>query len=303
MSWRDRPYASEPEPPMRMQLHFRRPTSAVLAIIVANVAIFFLDALSRNFAGDASLRLFGLRLAGVEALMLWQPVTYMFMHGGVFHLLVNMLLIYVCGSEFERAFGQKRFLQFYFICGVVGGLAYLGLSLTDPSSYAQRPLVGASGTGYGLLLAAMVFFPHIQVVLFIIPMPIRVFGLIVVGILLLEIISPGPMANPGGQICHVAGAVAGLAVLKAWNLLPGRGGRLPVERAGLGARLANRYRAGAWERKQRKMAEEEAAVDRALAKIREKGIQSLSRSEKKLLTRATQRQKQQESRIGRTDRL
>ena len=132
MSWRDRPYASEPEPPMRMQLHFRRPTSAVLAIIVANVAVFFLDALARHFAGDASFRLFGLSLAGIESLMLWQPVTYMFMHKGPFHLIINMLLVYVCGSEFERAFGQKRFLQFYFICGIVGGLAYLALSWFSP---------------------------------------------------------------------------------------------------------------------------------------------------------------------------
>ncbi len=302
MSWRDRPYASEPESPMRMQVQFRRPSSAVLAIIIANVAIFFLDVLSRNFAGDTSLRVFGLSMVGIESLMLWQPVSYMFMHGGVFHLLINMLLIYVCGSEFERHFGQSRFLQFYFICGVMAGLAYLVLAWLQPD-FRTLPLVGASGSGYGLLLAAMIFFPHIQVILFIIPMPIRVFGMIMIGMLLLEVISPGRMANPGGQVAHVAGAVTGLVVLKVWSVFPGKGSRSEIEGPGLGARLTSKYRTGAWERKQRKLAEEEAAVDRILAKIREKGIQSLSRSEKKLLTRATQRQKQQESRVGRTDRL
>ena len=63
----------------------------------------------------------------------------------------------------------------------------------------------------GLLVAAVIFFPHIQVILFIFPVPIRVFGLLVAAILFVQFIGPGRMENAGGEICHVAGAAAGVA--------------------------------------------------------------------------------------------
>ncbi len=306
MSWRDRPY-SDPEsdygrPEIRIQ--FRRPGTGVGWIIVLNVVVFFLDLVLQSAFRLNIDRVFGLSLDGILHFMIWQPVTYMFLHGGVMHLLINMLLIYVCGTEFERAFGTRRLLRFYFICGIVGGFAFLGLALARPD-FSRDYLIGASGAGYGLLMAAVIFFPHIQVVLFIIPMPIRVFGLIVAAMLLFQALSPEGIENLGGEVCHVAGAVTALLVFRFWGMTPrvsiGGFEGIPVGRAAGWFRRG--FRAGAWERRRKRHAEEEARVDQILAKVREHGLQSLSRSEKKTLAEATRRQQERDRQVDRANRL
>jgi len=314
MSWRDRPYASDDYSRPELRVQFRRPSTAVTWLIIANVVVFFLDLVSQNFAGSAAHRLFGLSLGGLNHLFLWQPLTYMFMHDGILHLLFNMIGLYVFGSEFERAFGRDRFLQFYATCGLVGGLAYLCLPVFNAwyhhtpvalTIHYGRPLIGASGAIYGLLIAAIIFFPHIQIILFIFPMPIRVFGLIVGAILVLQLISPGRIENLGGEICHVAGATTGIVIFHAWGIMPRIrfGGGQASAKIPFGRKRPRRRSEGAWVRKQKKLAEEQAEVDRILAKVHQQGLQSLTRSERKLLARATRRQQERERQLGRTDRL
>jgi len=92
-------------------------------------------------------------------------------------------------------------------------------------------------------------------------------------------------------------------VLKFWNALPVGLGRPLGNISFLGGGSGRKYRQNAWERKQKKIAEQQAEVDRILDKIREKGIQSLTRSEKKILMRATRRQQERERGFGRIDRL
>ncbi len=308
MSWQDRPYSdydSGGRPLMR--LAFRRPSSIITWLLIANVVVYFIDALSRNWPAFSFHHVFGLSLAGLKSFMIWQPVTYMFIHGGTWHLLLNMLGLYVCGSEFERSFGSSRLLKFYFFCGIVGGLAYLFFPLMNPV-YETTPLIGASGAVYGLLMAAVIFFPHIQVILFIFPVPIRVFGLIVLAILLLNLITPGAVPNLGGEICHIAGALAGLLIFYIWGMLPGFGSGPAAEIfTGLSesylTKLARRRRQGAWEKKQQKLAAQQEEVDRILAKVHEQGLASLTRKEKKILADATRIQQEQDRRRGRVDRL
>jgi membrane associated rhomboid family serine protease len=268
-------------------------------IIIINIAVFILDLLMQRLLNLDTPQLLGLSMQGILHLMIWQPVTYMFMHVDVMHILINMLMIYVCGTEFERAFGSRRFLQFYFTCGIVGGLAYLGLALINPSYY-DNPLRGASGAGYGLTMAAIIFFPHIQVILFIIPVPIRVFGLITLAYLLLQLLSKGTVDNAGGEVCHLAGAATALFIFRAWGMMPrvtiGGYDGIPIGKATSWFR--RKLGAGAWERRQKRLAEEEAAVDRILAKVRDQGMQSLTRSEKKTLADATRRQQERDRQAG-----
>ncbi|HOB73641.1 MAG TPA: rhomboid family intramembrane serine protease [Phycisphaerae bacterium] len=294
MSWRDRPYSGDEGPELR--LAFRKPSTAVTWLIIANVAVFVVELISLNWSGmPAFVRIFGLSLNGIREFYFWQPLTYMFLHSpdSVFHLLMNMLGLYIFGSEFERTFGRQRFLQFYGICGVVGGMAYLVLSLLSPE-HQNMPLVGASGAVFGLLVAAVIFFPHIQVVLLIFPMPVRVFALIWAGILLLQILS-GSVQNVGGEVCHLAGAATGIVLFYAW-------GTMPRIRVGSG-RLSSRLQEGAWARRQREAAEEQAEVDRILAKIHSEGLNSLTRKERKTLAEATRHQREREQEFGRLDRL
>lgn len=293
MSWRDRPYSGDEfEPQLRLQ--FRRPTGAVTWLILANIAVFLIDLISQRWQPEAFDRVFGLSFVGIRRLYLWQLVTYTFLHVEPWHLLVNMLGLYFLGMEFQRTFGRDRFLQFYFACGIIGGLAYVALSAARPGMQGQL-LMGASGAVYGLIVAAMIFFPQMQVVLFVFPVPIRVFGALIGAILLLKILSPGPMSNPGGELCHIAGAFAGVITLYLWGVMP-------KLRIGSG-RLARAPQEGAWARKQKQAAEEQAEVDRILAKIHNEGLNSLTRREKRILAEATRHQREREREFGRIDRF
>ena len=126
-------------------------STMVKNLIIANVAVFLLE------------WLFRIRLAGTFGLVpalfwkgyLWQVVTYMFLHGGFMHLFFNMFVLWMFGSPLEAVWGPKRFLNYYFICGIGAGL--LNAVITPGSPI---PTVGASGAVYGLLLAFGMLFPN-----------------------------------------------------------------------------------------------------------------------------------------------
>ncbi len=293
MSWQDRAYAGDEDSRPVMRIGFRRPSSAVAALIIANVVIFFADAIASNAHVDFH-QWCGLNLDGISHLYVWQLVTYMFLHANVMHLFFNMLGLYVFGSEYEKAFGRERFLQFYFFCGLLGGLAYVVLGLFEPQ-FRYVPLIGASGAIYGLLVAAIIFFPSIQVILFLFPVPIRVFGLIIAGVLFLQLVSHEGLPNKGGEVCHLAGAAAAVALTYAWGMMP----RFRVEFPG---RRASSRGEGAWSKRQQELAREQEEVDRILAKVSEQGLQSLNRKERKTLELATRHQRERERELRHIDR-
>ena len=298
MSWRDRPYAGDfGEPELRIS--FRRPGSLTTWLILINIAVYFVTLISYRLGLDLG-RYFGLSLAGLKSFLIWQPVTYMFMHElGPLHILFNMIGLYIFGREFERSFGRKRFIQFYAICGLAGGLAYLTLAHFSPQ-YEYVPLIGASGAVYGLLMAAIIFFPHIQVIFFIFPMPIRVFGLIVLAMVLVSLLT-GSSSNLGGELAHLGGAGAALGMFALWGMFP----RIVIG-SGQGIQLfggRSRLRPGAWAKRQEKLAKEQEEVDRILIKVRQSGLQSLTWRERKTLSRATKRQRERDRQLDRVDRL
>lgn len=296
MSWQDRPYQDEnygtPRPELRLQ--FRKPSSTTACLVLINIAVFLLKALAgQYFYFDGWL---GLSLAGIASLKIWQFVSYMFVHGDLWHILFNMLMLYFIGIQIERDFGRKRFLQFYFTSGLVGGLAYLLLGALSARYYAI-PVVGASGGVYGLLMIAMIFYPNMQIIFLIFPMPIRVFGAIMLGIFIFGMLS-GTGRNFGGDVCHLGGALAAVGLLYAWGMMPTV--RFGSEDGPL-SRLFNGKKA--WARKQRKIAEEQAAVDRILDKVHREGVASLTRREKKTLAQATRNQQERDRQAGRIDRV
>jgi len=311
MSWRDRPYSDDdygygsgpPRPELRFQ--FRRPGMLVTWLVLINVGVYLVELISLRFSPFGFMELFGLSLAGISRLWVWQLVTYMFVHDphDIFHILFNMLLLFFVGRQIEQGFGRERFLQFYGLCGIVGGMAYLALGTLSTLGavsprYFAMPLIGASGAVWGLLIAAMIFYPSMQIIFFVFPMPIRVFGAIMLGIVLFQALSPGGIQNLGGEVCHAAGAGAGVAILYFWGMMPSmRFG------SGRGPSFMGRLRKGTWQRKQRRLADEQAEVDRILEKVHQQGIHSLTRRERKTLSSATQRQREREREAGRIDRV
>ena len=93
----------------------------------------------------------------------WQFVTYMFMHGGVWHLVFNMLALYMFGMPVSRSIGSNEFLLFYLLTGTLSGIASFFTFLLSGHNYI---LLGASGAIYGVMLLFSVFFPNAVVYVF-----------------------------------------------------------------------------------------------------------------------------------------
>ena len=114
-------------------------------------------------------------LAVTHGLRLWQPVTYLFLHGGLMHLLLNMLFLWMFGVDIERSWGRRRFYEYFFITGIGAALInVLVKTILDPHGVgtATAPTIGASGAIYGILLAAAIMFPDRK--MWLIPFPVTI---------------------------------------------------------------------------------------------------------------------------------
>jgi membrane associated rhomboid family serine protease len=193
-------------------------TPAIKAIVMANVAMFVIALLV-----PAITERLGMRPADVvEGLALWQPITYMFLHGGIFHILFNMLALWMFGVELERMWGTQFFAKYYFVCGVGAALTTIILAFS-PFSFADglygTLTIGASGAGYGVLLAYGLYFPNRPIYMYMVfPIPAKYFVMIMGAISLLS-----SMGGPGGGIAHtthLGGLVAGYLYLKGGRWHP-----------------------------------------------------------------------------------
>jgi membrane associated rhomboid family serine protease len=187
-------------------------TPAIKVLIGANVATFVVSLI----VPAITLRL-GLRPAEVIGqLHVWQPVTYMFLHAGILHLLFNMLSLWMFGVELERMWGSKFFTKYYFATGIGAALTTLLLSFV-PGSFGQllkyALTIGASGAIYGVLLAYGMYFPNRPIYVYgIFPLPAKYLVMIMGGISLLS-----SMGGPGGGVAHtthLGGLLVGYLYLK-----------------------------------------------------------------------------------------
>ena len=174
----------------------------------------------------------------------WQVVTHMFMHASIGHIFFNMFALYMFGSQLERVWGPKRFLNYYLACGlgafalhelVVGwGLfmefgtwfpsvqdLYPNLGYSDSMRQAQRlfvPVVGASGAVFGLLLGFGMLFPNTRLQLLFPPIPVKA-RVFVLGYGAIELLM-ALQNNPGDNVAHFAhlgGMIFGYLLLKKWQ--------------------------------------------------------------------------------------
>jgi len=193
-------------------------TPAVRGLVIANVVVFLFQWLSQSLAQVRIERLFGLvPYEVVHHLFLWQLATYMFLHGGFWHIAFNMLVLWMFGTELESLWGTKRFLRFYLISGIGGGIL---TTLVTPNSYVVT--VGASGAIFGLIAAYGLLFPDRVILLyFILPIRAKYMALI---LLILTYLTSGPGGGGVAHLAHLGGAIFG------WLYL--RGPRLPRLRFG-----------------------------------------------------------------------
>src|SRR5271169_5199947 len=99
-------------------------TTVMKALIGANVAMFFLQSIFPVVTDVLGLR----PILVLRAFWIWQLATYMFLHGGIFHILFNMLALWMFGTELERVWGTRYFVKFYFVTGIGAGILTVVLS-------------------------------------------------------------------------------------------------------------------------------------------------------------------------------
>ncbi|HEY8585396.1 MAG TPA: rhomboid family intramembrane serine protease [Rhodanobacter sp.] len=185
-------------------------------LLIANIAVFLLQELMPR----PLLMYFALWPLGSGLFQIWQIITSAFMHGGVTHILFNMIALYMFGGAIERTFGARHFVVYYFVCATVASLLQLAvLWFFPPVQYG--PTIGASGAVFGLLLAFGMLYPHEKVMLLFLPIPMPAW-LFVTGYAAVELVFGVSGIAPGvAHFAHLGGMLGGLVLIQYWR------GRLP----------------------------------------------------------------------------
>ena len=273
--------------PRRPTFKPRMPQSVVGVLIVVNVIVFLLQTiLASSSSGDVLARYLALdcyKLAsGTFFLHLYQFFTYQFLHGGLLHIFMNMIVLWFFGRELEPRLGSGRFLFLYLAGGVVGGVVFL---IWGAFREMLVPVVGASGAIYGIVVFYAMLWPHRKVNVFLfpfmIPMKVMYMAMIFVGFSLFYGFFAGGGEETGraegagvAHFCHLGGALFGYLFYRYEQRL-----RTMIDQA------------REWKKERDINAEEERQeeVDRLLAKIHEEGISSLTPKERSFLNETSRK--------------
>lgn len=243
---------------------------SIKSIILANVAVFLLQISSP--LGMLLIDWGALWPIGSGQFQIWQPVSYLFLHGGFTHILFNMFALWMFGTEIENYWGTRQFTIYYFTCGV--GAAIINLIATFGMG---GPTIGASGAVFGVLLAFGMMFPNRYIYLyFFFPIKAKYF---VTGYAVIEFFSTFNMHSPVAHFAHLGGMLIGFVYIKIMR------GDWPImdllEKAS--SATPSKFT------KSDKNASEgnEEKIDLILDKISKHGYESLSQEEKRILLNAS----------------
>ena len=196
----------------------------VMNLLIANVVVYLAMMLLNKNAIYEYCALFP---AGSPFFHIWQPITYMFMHGSFSHLFFNMFALWMFGRGLEMEMGSKRFFTYYLVCGIGAALVQLGVAQIDLArvaafspvywDYLCTPTVGASGAVFGLLLAFGMLHPNAIIMLLIPPIPIKAKWFVVIyGALELFFGVSGRMDSVA-HFAHLGGMFWGWLLMLWWR--------------------------------------------------------------------------------------
>ena len=201
-------------------------TPYVKKLIIITVAVWFFGVviLQQHFLKPPFLlfQIFGLSPSAIFSdYYVWQFGTYMFLHAnGIFHILFNMFILWMFGSELEKLWGSRFFLIYYLACGIGAGLIYMACFLTytftagvTDFSLLGKPIIGASGAIFGLLYAYGVIYRERTIYLMMV-FPIKAinFVFLVAAIELVSLLNNG-FNSPIANLAHLGGIAAGASFL------------------------------------------------------------------------------------------
>ena len=186
--------------------------SGVKWLILVNVAIYLVYFFAIRFVGDSLFIPLKLIPAMTIRGAFWQPVTYLFLHDpqSIMHILLNMLVLWMFGTPVEETWGTRRFLQYYFLCGVGAGICVVLVNLIAGNAY--QATIGASGAIYGLLLAYGMLFPNQEVLfMFLFPMKAKYMVMIFGAIAFLGSFQGGGTVS---NLAHLGGMIFGFIYIR-----------------------------------------------------------------------------------------
>ena len=200
-------------------------------LIIINVLVFVATLLNQNLMVST----FGLFYPSSRFFHWWQPLTYMFMHGGFWHILFNMYTLFLFGSAVERIIGTKKFLIFYFICGLFAAGMQIGVQAIEAASYAngvelgaqaavqnlsnlmRTPTVGASGAIYGILIGYAMIFPDSRLTLIFPPVTLKAKTMVIVFAAIELITGVNGLESGIAHFAHLGGMLIGWIVILYWK--------------------------------------------------------------------------------------
>ncbi|KKM23206.1 hypothetical protein LCGC14_1617530, partial [marine sediment metagenome] len=268
-------------------------TKTIMVLIIANVSVFIIqllfstinsqwgtsivNVLPEGMVGEDIVHQIGLGVDrftslfylyppfAIGKLWLWQFITYMFLHSihDPWHIVINMLALWMFGSEVERAMGTKKFLTMYFTAGVFAGIF---CCIFTPNN----PILGASGAIFAVEIAFAMFFPNTTVIFFIFPMKAKYLIMIFVGITIFNCLMPA-----GGNVAHFA-HLGGLLY-----------GFLFVRYEPKFSNLLISWQVQQQEKEYKKEEELKRQVDQLLDKVNREGMKNLTRKERAFLRNAS----------------
>ena len=234
------------------------------------IAISGVMLIAQQFAGQWLIPYLGLIPEQViHHYWLWQPFTYLFLHGGVFHWLFNMLVLWMFGGELERRWGTAAFLKYFFITGLGAAACVLALS-----PHSNAPTIGASGSVFGLIVAFAMLFPHaVMYLYFVIPMKVWQAAILFAFIELFAGLEGGGMGI--SRFAHLGGMLTGYLYLKFSG--------------GLMIQIKSWFRSAKPVRRSVELHEVTdelvSRVDKILDKVLKEGVESLTPEEKRIMDR------------------
>ena len=200
-------------------------------LIIINVIIFLATLINENFM----IGTFALFYPTSQYFHWWQVITHMFMHGGFWHIFFNMYTLFIFGCVVERFIGAKKFLLFYFICGLGAVALHLGVEYLQMQSYMNgaalgnatafqqieaikmTPTVGASGAIYGVLMGYAMLFPESKMTLLFPPVTLSAKWMVVVFAAIELLTGVTGWASGIAHFAHLGGMLIGWLMILWWK--------------------------------------------------------------------------------------
>ncbi|MCR5759156.1 MAG: rhomboid family intramembrane serine protease [Bacteroidales bacterium] len=185
---------------------------ATVNLIIVNAIMFLATLINQDFM----IRTFAMFPPESPLFRWWQIITHMFMHGGFWHILFNMYTLFLFGMVVERTIGTKKFLVYYFLCGLGAAALHIGVqSLSGASLYV--PTLGASGAVYGVLLAYAYLFPDSKLTLLFPPVTLSAKWMVLIFLGIELITGITGTAEGVAHFAHLGGALMGWLLMICWR--------------------------------------------------------------------------------------